>query len=110
MIGTDPRAIGRVWHLPNDPTTQTSRQMVQTAFRLAGTTGKIAGTPTWVFRLLGLRDRTIREVVEMAYEFETDFVVDSSAIATELGVHATPLDEAIALTLEAYRSGAVARA
>lgn len=103
VLGTDPRAIGRVWHLPNDPQPQTSRQMVQTAFRLAGTTGRIAGTPTWVFRLLGLRDRTIREVVEMAYEFETDFVVDSSAIATELGVHATPIDEAIAVTLASYR-------
>ncbi len=103
MLGTDPRAIGRVWHLPNDPQPQSSRQMVQTAFRLAGTTGKVAGTSTWVFRLLGLRDRTIREVVEMAYEFEADFVVDSSAIATELGVHATPVDEALAITLESYR-------
>ncbi|MFM2353828.1 MAG: hypothetical protein RLZZ608_1234 [Actinomycetota bacterium] len=103
VLGTDPRAIGRVWHLPNDPDAQTSREMVQTAFRLAGTTGKIAGTPTWIFRLLGLRDRTIREVVEMAYEFESDFIVDSSAIATELGVHATPIDEAIAITLESYR-------
>lgn len=104
VLGTDERAVGRVWHLPNDPEVQTSRQMAETAFRLAGTTGKIAGTPTWVFRLLGLRDRTIREVVEMAYEFETDFIVDSSAIATELGVHATPIDDAIAITLESYRS------
>lgn len=103
VLGTDPRAAGRVWHLPNDPQPQTSRQMAQTAFRLAGTTGKIAGTPTWVFRLLGLRDRTIREVIEMAYEFETDFVVDSSAIATELGVRATPIDEALAVTLASYR-------
>ncbi len=103
VLGTDPRAVGRIWHLPNDPQTQTSRQMAQTAFALAGTTGKVAGTPTWVFRILGLRDRTIREVVEMAYEFETDFVVDSSAIATELGVHATPIDEAMAITLESYR-------
>ncbi|MDX2025334.1 hypothetical protein [Microcella sp.] len=103
VLGTDPRAIGRVWHLPNDPAVQTSRQMAQTAFRLAGTTGRIAGTPTWIFRLLGLRDRTIREVVEMAYEFETDFIVDSSAIATELGVHATPIDEALAITLDSYR-------
>lgn len=103
VLGTDPRAIGRVWHLPNDPQPQTSRQMAQTAFRLAGTTGKIAGTPTWVFRLLGLRDRTIREVIEMAYEFETEFVVDSSAIATELGVRATPIDEALAITLASYR-------
>lgn len=103
VLGTDPRAVGRIWHLPNDPAPQTSRQMVETAFRLAGTRGRIAGTPTWIFRLLGVRDRTIREVVEMAYEFETDFVVDSTAIATELGVTATPIDEAIERTLASYR-------
>lgn len=103
VLGTDPRAVGRVWHLPNDPQPQTSRHMAETAFRLAGTTGKIAGTPMWVFRLLGLRDRTIREVVEMAYEFQADFIVDSSAIANELGVHATPVDEAVAITLDSYR-------
>ncbi len=69
---------------------------------LAGRTARVFDSavlllPTYTFI------RSIREVVEMAYEFETDFVVDSSAIATELGVHATPIDTAIAITLDSYR-------
>lgn len=95
-------AEGEVWHLPNDPHPQTTRQMIQTAYRLAGTTGRLGGIPTVALRLLGLANRTIREVLEMAYEFRDDFVVDSTKIA-RLGVTATPIDEAIERTLASYR-------
>ncbi|HAM25984.1 MAG TPA: NAD-dependent dehydratase, partial [Microbacteriaceae bacterium] len=46
-------------------------------------------------------NRTIREVVEMAYEFDDDFVVDSTKIA-RLGLTATPIDEGIERTLASY--------
>ncbi len=45
----------------------------------------------------------MRELVELQYEFEEPFVVDSSKIATKLGVQATPLDQALAETLASYR-------
>lgn len=38
----------------------------------------------------------------MQYQFEEPFIVDSSKIATRLGVTATPLDQAIAETLLSY--------
>ncbi len=51
-----------------------------------------------------LRDRTVRELLEMRYEFDEPFLVDSSRIARELGVTATPHAEAIAATLAAHRA------
>ena len=59
--------------------------------------------PTLALRAVGLFNPTVREVVEMAYEFEEPFVVDSSRIAA-LGVTATPIDEALEQTLAAYRA------
>ena len=41
----------------------------------------------------------MRETVEMAYEFEHDFVVDHHDYAERFGDHATPLDEALAATM-----------
>jgi hypothetical protein len=43
----------------------------------------------------------MRETVEMAYEFEHDFVVDHRAYAERFGDRATPLDEALAATVQA---------
>ena len=39
----------------------------------------------------------------MQYQFEEPFIVDSSKIATKLGVQATPTDQALADTLATYR-------
>ena len=102
ILGEHPDAVGSTWHLPNDPETRTSRAMVETVFRLAGTTPRIGRTPTWLLRAVGLFSPTVREVVEMAHEFEEQFVVDSSRIAA-LGATATPIDEALASTLASYR-------
>jgi hypothetical protein len=41
----------------------------------------------------------------MQYQFEEPFIVDSSKIATKLGAHATPTDQAVADTLDHYRVG-----
>jgi hypothetical protein len=45
---------------------------------------------------------TVRELLELQYEFQEPFVVDSTKIATKLDVHATPLDQALADTLASY--------
>ena len=42
----------------------------------------------------------------MQYQFEEPFIVDSSKITNTLGVHATPVEQALADTLAAYGSAA----
>jgi hypothetical protein len=54
-------------------------------------------------RLLGLVNRTVREINEMAYEFDEAFMVDASRAHTELGLRTTPLANAIAQTVRWYR-------
>ena len=50
-------------------------------------------------RALGLVNRTVREINEMRYEFDEPFIVDSSRAEAELGLRATPLAEAVELTV-----------
>jgi hypothetical protein len=59
--------------------------------------------PAPLLRVLGLANPTLRELVEMQYQFAEPFIVDSSKIATKLGVHATPTTRALADTLNGYR-------
>jgi nucleoside-diphosphate-sugar epimerase len=107
VLGDHPDAPGEIWHLPNDPDTQTTRQLVNTVYRLAGhPRGKVRSTPTLVLRALGLANPTVRELVEMRYLFQAPFIVDSKKIATRLGVKATPLDQALTETLTTYRNAA----
>ena len=82
VLGTRQGVTGSAWHLPNDPEPWTSRAMVEELFRLAGTTGRIGSLPMIALRAVGLVNPTVRELVEMAYEFDEPFVVDSSRIAS----------------------------
>lgn len=104
-LGTREGVTGEVWHVPNDPTTRTTRELVETVQRLAGCPGAgLRRTPDVLLRLAGLWDPAVRAVREMGYLFEEPFVVDSTKITDRLGLHATPLDEALERTLAAERA------
>jgi nucleoside-diphosphate-sugar epimerase len=104
VLGEHPAAPGEVWHLPNDPDTRTTRALVELAYTAAGRPGaSVRSTPTLLLRALGLVNPTVRELVEMLYEFEEPFVVDSSKITIRLGVTHTPYSAGIAHTLRSYR-------
>jgi hypothetical protein len=77
--------------------------MVDEYSRLAGTQPRIGSLSRITLRAVGIFNPTVRELAEMAYEFEEPFVVDSSRIAA-LGVRATPIPEALERTVAAYRA------
>jgi nucleoside-diphosphate-sugar epimerase len=99
VLGEHPDTPGEVWHLPNDPNTRTTRQLVDTIYQLAGQPKtKLRSTPMLLLRALGVTNPTVRELLELQYEFQEPFVVDSTKIAAKLDVHATPLEQALADT------------
>jgi len=83
-----------------------TRQLIEIAYRQAGQPpGKLRRLPPVLLRARGLVNPTMRELVEMQYQFEEPFVVDSSKITNKLGVEATPVGEALGTTLQEYRHG-----
>src|SRR4051812_28775257 len=101
-LGELDEALGRLWHLPS-PETRTTRDVVALVYRAAGTRSQLKVTPAWQMRALGLVNRTVREINEMRYEFAEPFIVDASRAETELGLRATPLDNAVEQTVRWYR-------
>lgn len=95
-LGWRDGVTGEVWHVPNDPDTRTTGELVAIVHRLAGHPGAgLRRTPPALLRLLGLWNPTVRALLEMQYQFEEPFVVDSTKITDRLGLRATPLDAAL---------------
>ena len=104
VLGEHPDAPGQVWHLPNDPDSRTTRQLVDIAYRHAGQPrSRLRALPPLLLRALGMFNPGMRELVEMQYLFAEPFIVDSSKIANKLGVEATPVEVALTDTLREYR-------
>jgi hypothetical protein len=57
-----------------------------------------------MMRLAGLFVPGAKEMVEMMYEFEQPFIMDSSAFTRAFGMTATPHEQAIRETLAWFRA------
>ena len=102
VLGEREEALGHAWHIPtSEPLTH--RAFIERVYRLAGTEPKLRTVAKWLVSLLALTDSTMREVKEMLYQFEDDFVVDSSRFTRTFGLAPTPLDDAVRATLAWYR-------
>jgi hypothetical protein len=57
-----------------------------------------------MLRFAGLFSPSAKELVEMMYEFEQPFIVDSSKFEQTFGLKATPVQEAIKETMTWYKN------
>jgi nucleoside-diphosphate-sugar epimerase len=102
VLSEQDEALGKAWHLPG-PATVTSRQFIQIVCEQAGAQPKVSAVPGWMAAGLGLFVPMLRELAEMAYEFEEDFVLDSTRFSQTFGKIETPLPDAIRETVAWYR-------
>jgi nucleoside-diphosphate-sugar epimerase len=102
-LGTDPRAAGQVWHLPGPPTV-TTRALLDLVAAEVGHPVAIRSVPKLALRALGLVNPMMRELAEMAYQFDEPFTLDTSKYESTFGVAGTALADAVAGTVAWYRS------
>ncbi len=98
LAGADD-AFGHVWHLPTAHPPLTGREFVELAARELGAPARFTVTPRWVMRAAGVFDTLMREVGEMLYQNETDYVFDSSRFERRFAFIPTPYEQGIRETV-----------
>jgi nucleoside-diphosphate-sugar epimerase len=101
-------AYGQVWHLPTAHPPLTGREFVQLAASELGVPTRMSVTPGWVIRTAGVFDRLMRELGEMLYQNEGDYVFDSSKFETHFRFTPTPYEQGIRETVRRMRGSAQA--
>ena len=100
-VGQDEQAWGRAWHVPScEPRTQ-EEVIADLAQGLGVEMPKIRTAGAGMLRVVGLFNKPAGELVEMLYEFDRPFVMDSSLTQRTFGLEPTPWGEIIAQTLRA---------
>ncbi|MET1016525.1 MAG: NAD-dependent epimerase/dehydratase family protein [Leifsonia flava] len=95
LLGTDPTARGRVWHLPTAPALTGEEYL---ALASGGVLPHRTMTAT-TMRIGALFTSGAREGLEMAYQNTQPYVFDSTAFEQTFGVRPTPYAEGIRATL-----------
>jgi nucleoside-diphosphate-sugar epimerase len=104
ILGERAEADGQAWHVPNDQPTMTQGELVRLFAQEAGVEPKISSMGKGMMRIGGLFIPEARETVEMMYEFDKPFVIDSSKFERTFGLRATPIREAMKETVAWYKS------
>jgi nucleoside-diphosphate-sugar epimerase len=105
ILGTDNRSLGQVWIVPSQPAI-TQRKLTEMVYREAGFTEipKIKGLSRMMVRIGGIFNSSARETVEMMYEWEKPYIVESTKFEQTFGIKPTPLEEAVHVTVGWYQA------
>lgn len=95
LLGNTPDAYNQVWHLPTDRNALTGREMAALFMKEMNVESKIQILPLWMIRLIGLFVPFMKEMPEMMYQYDRDYVFDSAKFEKRFGVQPTSYAEGV---------------
>ena len=104
MLGNTADAYGGVWHLPTAPDPPTGRQWVEAIAKLLGAKPRVQVASNFLMSLMGLAMPAVRELKEMAYQYDRDYDFVSDKFNQRFSFTPTSYEDGIRAVVEAdYR-------
>ena len=105
ILGNTPDAYGQVWHLPTAPHPPTGRQWIEMVAAELGIRPKFQSAPKFMVRILGLFIPIMKEMVEMVYQYDRNYVFDSSRFEKRFNFRPTSYADGIREVVRADYEG-----
>jgi nucleoside-diphosphate-sugar epimerase len=100
LLGNMPSAFNQTWHALTSKEKITGEDYIRMACELAGRPYKIQPLSKVMVRLIGLFVPVLREFPEMMYQYENDYIFDSTKFEKAFSMEATSYKTGIAETLK----------
>jgi nucleoside-diphosphate-sugar epimerase len=88
-------AFGQAWHLPTAHPPLTGREFIALAAEALGVAPRVSVLPAWMMKTLGLVVPMMRELAEMLYQNDRDYLFDSSKFERRFAFTPTPYADGI---------------
>jgi len=95
VLGNTSDAYNQEWHVPTTRERLTNLDWIHLAAKKLAVDAKVQPVPVWMIRMLGLFIPIMREFPEMLYQYEQDYIFDSSKFEKRFAIKATPPEEGI---------------
>ncbi|MGV3603058.1 MAG: NAD-dependent epimerase/dehydratase family protein [Dyadobacter fermentans] len=96
LLGNTGEAYGEIWHLPTSREKLTGKEFIEMVASAMGTEPRYYLFKRWMMRAVGIFVPIVRELGEMAYQYDRDYVFDSSKFEDRFGFSATGYVDGIA--------------
>lgn len=101
LLGNAEEAYNQTWHALTSVEKMTGEELIRIAYEIMNMPNKgVQAMSKTGVRLLGLFIPVLREFVEMMYQFENDYIFDSSKASKFLNENATPYQVGIRETMK----------
>lgn len=100
LIGNTKEAFNQTWHLPTDPTPYTGMDWVNMTAEITGNKPKVTTLSTGMMKFLGIFMPVLKEMAEMNYQYENDYLFDSSKFQNAFDLKPTPATTALKKVIE----------
>ncbi len=95
ILGNTEDAYNQVWHLPTATNPYNGKGWIEAIAKEMGVKPKFQAVPKFMVQILGLFIPIMKEMVEMLYQYDRDYVFDSSKFEKRFKFKPTPYIEGI---------------
>jgi nucleoside-diphosphate-sugar epimerase len=96
LLGNTPDAYNQTWHLPCDNNRLDLKGFIALCSKVYGKELKYTVLKPWLLNIVGLFNPFIKEIIELLYQWEQDYIFDSSKFMKRFPeFRVTPLEEGI---------------
>ncbi|MEN8204088.1 MAG: NAD-dependent epimerase/dehydratase family protein [Bacteroidota bacterium] len=95
LLGNSESAYNQIWHLPTAENSLTGKEWIDSAANAMGVKPKYQVATKFIVKLLGLFIPIMREMPEMMYQYDRDYVFNSDKFLQHFDMNPTPYFEGI---------------
>jgi len=90
MLGNTPDAFNQVWHLPTAPNPFTGKEWIESIAKAMEVKPKYQIATKFIVKIMGIFMPIMKEMQEMLYQYDRDYVFDSSKFEKRFNFSPTP--------------------
>jgi nucleoside-diphosphate-sugar epimerase len=94
ILGNTPDAYNQVWHMPTSKPL-TGKQWVELFAKEMGVKPEVRAVPLWLLSILGIFKPIMKELHEMAYQYDRDYVFKSDKFEKRFNFKPTSPEEGV---------------
>ncbi len=99
-LGNSKEAYGAVWHLPTASNPPTGKEWVEKIATAMGKSPRVQKVPRFMLKVIGVFVPIMKEMVEMTYQYDRDYVFDSSKFEKQFKLRPTSYEKGIQEIIE----------
>ncbi|MFD1096487.1 NAD-dependent epimerase/dehydratase family protein [Salegentibacter chungangensis] len=101
LLGNSEEAYDQVWHLPTAGEPPTGKEWTEMVANELNTKAKVQAVPKWMVKIIGLFIPIMREMPEMMYQYDRDYIFRSDKFEKAFSFKPTPYREGVKKVVEA---------